>query len=554
LLAKSLLENTSETILVICYTNHALHQFLEDILDIGVPRDMFLRLGSKYTPATKSLGLYEQSTDYRRSKSSWELLNRYESMVDVISHSLQEKSLAFRHLKVSNKDLLEFLQFSETDSEFYEAFAIPDDNNDGMVIVGRGGRAIDSSYLIDRWVMGHDAGIFTKAVQNKHQEIWSMNKTARSESLRRWNREFYVEQATMLQDSIQRHDAAFERFRIVRDQKWAEIIQRKRIIGCTTSAAAKYRKELQNAEPGIVLVEEAGEILESHILTSLAAKTKHLVLIGDHLQLRPKVNNYNLTIEKGEGYDLNRSLFERLVISGYPHTTLAKQHRMRPEISALVRSLMYPDLQDDAKTSDRPDIRGLQSSVVFFNHANLEVEFNSISDRRDEGSKSSRQNLFEADVVLKIVRYLAQQGYGSDNQVVLTPYLGQLRLLLQRLSADHDPVLNDLDSFDLVRAGLMPPASAHVGKKKLRISTIGMFILHYFPFEFQIQFLLYHFSQGLTKRKTITKERKVTSSSRASREAIRTATSGSWRHLSGSTFCYRVHEMALSSSGTLIRS
>ncbi len=56
------------------------------------------------------------------------------------------------------------------------------------------------------------------------------------------------------------------------------------------------------------------------------------------------MNDYKLTVEKGEGYDLNRSLFERLVLKGYPHHTLKAQHRMRPEISRLVRELTYPDL------------------------------------------------------------------------------------------------------------------------------------------------------------------------------------------------------------------
>jgi len=461
LVAKALHDNTDETILVICYTNHALHQFLEDILKIGVPSDAVLRLGSKYTLETKCLGLYEQPFTYRRSKLHWELLNRYENAVDDTADLLKEKSLGFRHLKISDEDLLEFLQLSDMDLEFYEAFTVPENDSDGMIRVGRGGKAISPLYLIERWIAGLDAGIFKEDVQ----------------SLRKWKHEFYYEQATVLLDSMQRYDTDFEVFRTEKEQKYAEVIRRKRIIGCTTSAAAKYRKELQNAKPGIVIVEEAGEILESHVLSSLATNTKHLVLIGDHLQLRPKVNNYKLTIEKGDGYDLNRSLFERLVLSGYPHTILAKQHRMRPEVSSLVRRLMYPNLQDDAKTADRPNVRGLQSNVVFVNHAHMEVEFNHVSDRRDEGSKSSRQNLFEAEMVLKIVRYLAQQGYGSDKQVVLTPYLGQLRLLLQCLSAEHDPVLNDLDSFDLVRAGLMPPASADAGKKKLRISTIGKFIL-----------------------------------------------------------------------------
>ena len=147
---------------------------------------------------------------------------------------------------------------------------------------------------------------------------------------------------------------------------------------------------------------------------------------------------------------------------------------MRPEISDLVKRLMYPSLQDDAKTLDRPHLRGFQSDVVFFNHNYPEVQAKNLADRRDKGSKVSRQNIFEAEMVLKTVRYLAQQGYGTDKQVVLTPYLGQLGLLLKHLRADLDPVLNDLDSFDLVRAGLIPPGSADIAKKPLKISTIGI--------------------------------------------------------------------------------
>lgn len=37
-----------------------------------------------------------------------------------------------------------------------------------------------------------------------------------------------------------------------------------------------------------MLVEEAGEVLEAHVLTSISDKTEQLILIGDHQQLRPK--------------------------------------------------------------------------------------------------------------------------------------------------------------------------------------------------------------------------------------------------------------------------
>jgi len=192
-------------------------------------------------------------------------------------------------------------------------------------------------------------------------------------------------------------------------------------------------------------------------------------------QLRPKVNNYKLTVEKEEGYDLNVSLFERLVLKGYPHKTLVAQHRMRPEISALIRHLTYPDLQDAPKTKNRPGLYGVRDNIVFINHSKPEDDLPDIADGRDFGSKSSKQNTYEARMVLKIVRYLAQQGYGTDEMVVLTPYLGQLSKLRKELQRDMetDPVLNDLDSYDLIRAGLLTAGAAKPTKRKLRLATIG---------------------------------------------------------------------------------
>ena len=52
------------------------------------------------------------------------------------------------------------------------------------------------------------------------------------------------------------------------------------MIGATTSGAAKNKAMLDAAEVTVVLVEEAGEILESHVITSLSSATKHLILIG----------------------------------------------------------------------------------------------------------------------------------------------------------------------------------------------------------------------------------------------------------------------------------
>jgi superfamily I DNA and/or RNA helicase len=48
------------------------------------------------------------------------------------------------------------------------------------------------------------------------------------------------------------------------------------------------------------MVEEAGEILEAHVLSALSSSTRHAILIGDHLQLRPKVGGQAVWA-RGEG-------------------------------------------------------------------------------------------------------------------------------------------------------------------------------------------------------------------------------------------------------------
>ena len=146
---------------------------------------------------------------------------------------------------------------------------------------------------------------------------------------------------------------------------------------------------------------------------------------------------------------------------------------MRPEISALIRELTYPELVDAPSTKSRPDTRGLQDNIIFINHNHPEDEDTRLADRKDLGSKTSKRNTYEAEMVLRIVRYLAQNGYGSEKLVVLTPYLGQLYNLQDVLKSENDPVLNDLDSFDLVKAGLMPAAAAKIAKNPLKLATIG---------------------------------------------------------------------------------
>jgi hypothetical protein len=462
-----------ETILVVCYTHHALDQFVEELMNLGIPIHDIVRLGSakKATPRTQAVSLHQSRSSVRLTPTQHGMLNLRKIDVTAAGKGLRDAFTAFQHADFSKSDILEHLEFKSDGPAFHDAFKVPEEKN-GMMRVGKKGKRVDPFYLLDRWLRGKDAGIFQRVKAHEFREVWSMPPKDRIEALNEWRREMLKELLVGVRDSGTEYNSSLKDIGAIHMEKDLTIMRQKRIIACTTTAAAKYVQALQSISPGVLLVEEAGEILESHVLTALSPDTKHLILIGDHKQLRPKVH-YELSVEKGDGYDLNRSLFEKLILRGYPHQTLTQQHRMRPELSALVRRLTYPDLTDAPRTQNRPNLRGFTDNLVFVNHEEPEIELTDIPDWKDTTSTSSKKNMFEAKMTLKCVRYLGQQGYRTDNIAVLTPYLGQLRLLLDELGKDNDPVLNDLDSHDLVRAGLMPAASANVGKPRIRISTIG---------------------------------------------------------------------------------
>lgn len=58
----------------------------------------------------------------------------------------------------------------------------------------------------------------------------------------------------------------------------------------TTTGAAQNQELVRALGARVVIVEEAGEVLEAHVLASLTSSVQHMILIGDHLQLRPRIN------------------------------------------------------------------------------------------------------------------------------------------------------------------------------------------------------------------------------------------------------------------------
>ena len=198
-------------------------------------------------------------------------------------------------------------------------------------------------------------------------------------------------------------------------------LQEADIIGLTTTGAAKHNSILSQVDAKVIIVEEAAEILEAHTVSSLSQKTEHLILIGDHKQLRPKTNEYTLARD----YSLDVSLFERLVKNEYPCDTLQVQHRMRPEISALVSSTIYQsNLIDAPLTEEYPPVAGMKHNMFFIDHTEQET--------MDHDLKSPENN-FEARFLARLCKYLLQQcTYGEEQITVITPYTGQMYNLREK--------------------------------------------------------------------------------------------------------------------------
>ncbi|KAK6591706.1 hypothetical protein H4I96_12262 [Botrytis cinerea] len=245
--------------------------------------------------------------------------------------------------------------------------------------------------------------------------------------------------------------------------------------GVTTSGLARNIELLQRVRAKVMLCEEAGEVLEAHTLTALLPGIEHAILIGDHEQLRPQINSYELQHDspRGKRYSLDISLFERLVrpqMGNFqvPLSTLKTQRRMHPSISELVRVPLYPDLQDHPLVSEYPQVDGMRDRLYWLDHQERE-------DPRPANAVSlSRTNIFEVDMIAALVSHLVRQGtYGSGDIAVITPYLGQLQKIKKRLSTSFEIVVGDRDQEDLEVHGLQDdPETSIDGQVQIQKTTL----------------------------------------------------------------------------------
>jgi hypothetical protein len=78
-------------------------------------------------------------------------------------------------------------------------------------------------------------------------------------------------------------------------------------------------------------------------------------------------------------YQLDVSLFERLILGGMKAVRLGVQHRMRPEIVRLIVPTIYEELENYSTVYNHPHVPGMEHDVftnIIFNNINVVFFFN----------------------------------------------------------------------------------------------------------------------------------------------------------------------------------
>ncbi|CAK8681019.1 unnamed protein product [Clavelina lepadiformis] len=271
---------------------------------------------------------------------------------------------------------------------------------------------------------------------NRTYDIFKLGRNDRWRLYRRWVSDLRQQLTVDLNQHFARYNHLTKEIRNIRRHEDFSVLETANVIAMTTTGAAKYRDIIYKLPVRIVIVEEAAEVLEAHIVTSMPKTTEHLILIGDHQQLKPSPTVFELARK----YHLDISLFERMIKNGIPCSRLQLQHRMRPRIADLLRPHIYDDLRDHASVEKYDDVIGVQRSVFFLNHNHKETEVK---------DGMSKVNQYEADFMVALCRYLIQQGYHPEQITILTAYVGQLFAFKNSISRrlHHGVRVTAVDNF-----------------------------------------------------------------------------------------------------------
>ncbi|RTE80560.1 hypothetical protein BHE90_004938 [Fusarium euwallaceae] len=464
-------------ILCVCYTNHALDQLLEHLLDDGT--NSIIRIGSR-SKSERLQGLNLRTVVKEMLQTKSEKSGLWEAEQQIREYVRQGKDLLEELSSCESWTTVKTLLASEYHRQHAELFGEEEDGWQRVIH--------QPEMVIDRWLQGgSDIVRPPRPLENlKFAQLQNMTNDERRLLHRHWLKTIRDSIITNLTKLNENYNKAVKHRDEIRGDVDLRCLHMADVVGVTTTGLARNLDLLRKLRCKVMLCEEAGEVLEAHILTALLPSVEHAILIGDHLQLRPQIQNYDLqsTNPRGRQYSLDMSLFERLVQPPHetdlrvPYSVLETQRRMHPLIAELVRATLYPSLQDAETVQGYPEVVGMRQRLFWFHHNQPE------NAGENDLLSTSQSNGFEVEMTAALVSHLSQQGiYAPGEIAVITPYLGQLQLLRRRMETMFEVCVNerDLDELDTLQAesSSTPPSASLVSKttllKSVRVATVDNF-------------------------------------------------------------------------------
>ncbi|KAI4740006.1 hypothetical protein E4T50_09547 [Aureobasidium sp. EXF-12298] len=409
-------------VLVVTFTNHALDQNLEHLLDQGIGQ--IIRIGgNSKSERLANVNLKRVAAEIERTKT--ENSDATTSIEDYLARTNHNHSSQLFGTTY-DEDGFEVVQYDTKSLRFKKWLY--------------GGKHLQSNRALD---------MITEIAN-----LYDLSYNERGLLHDHWLRMAQQPILDALLDRVERFNDHKLELDAIKHETDFRILCQANVIGITTSGLARHLELLRKLPSKVLLCEEAGEVLEAHLLTALLPSIEHAILIGDHLQLRPHVSCYGLSQEsaRGQQYALDTSLFERLVTATehgarLPFSRLDTQRRMHPEIAELVRSTLYPTLSDAPSTLEHPKVTGLKKRLFWLDHQQPETH--------SDMHSTSHSNDYEVEMTTALVSHLIKQGvYKPGSIAVLTPYVGQLKKLQLRMQRVFEVVLDDRDIKVLEEAGL----------------------------------------------------------------------------------------------------
>ncbi|MGY0354235.1 AAA domain-containing protein [Enterococcus avium] len=215
------------------------------------------------------------------------------------------------------------------------------------------------------------------------------------------------------------------------------LVSRASIVFSTCTGAGNLGWVTRNTFDCVIIDEAAKSTLPEVLIPMV--RGKKIILVGDHKQLPPIVNNF-----EAEGVrlkELEKSLFEDLferIKDNQVAVTLSKQFRMHPNIAKMIKSVFYRGniLESGVMETERCNYsRWGDRSIVWLSTSTIQERIENMTDSK------AYSNVYEAQVIKNELEDLNKR-YNAINKIatvgVISGYNGQKTVLTKLINPNSN--------------------------------------------------------------------------------------------------------------------